>query len=90
MELKVFKDTIAAYGGRWETRLELPVETEILIPDYLPAVFKIVKCLVEPVILQNHTAASKWQGGGVSALYCLLPVGRGRSTVVPHGTEIPL
>ena len=43
MELKVFKDTIAAYGGRRETRLELPVETEILIPDYLPAVFKIVK-----------------------------------------------
>ena len=39
MELKVFKDTIASYGGRWETRLELPVETEILIPDYLPAVF---------------------------------------------------
>lgn len=64
MELKVFKDTIAAYGGRRETRLELPVETEILIPDYLPAVFKIVKCLVEPVILQNHTAASKWQGEG--------------------------
>ena len=32
MELKVFKDTIASYGGRWETRLELPVETEILIP----------------------------------------------------------
>ena len=33
MELKVFKDTIASYGGRWETRLELPVETEIQIPD---------------------------------------------------------
>ena len=64
MELKVFQDTIAAYGGRWETRLELPVETEILIPDYLPAVFKIVKCLVEPVILQNHTAAAKGQGDG--------------------------
>ena len=39
MELKVFNNTISAYGGRWETRLELPVETEILIPDYLPAVF---------------------------------------------------
>ena len=25
MELKVFKDTLAAYGGRWETRQELPV-----------------------------------------------------------------
>ena len=64
MELKVFKDTVAAYGGRWETRLELPVETEILVPDYLPAVFKIVKCLVEPVLLQNQTAAAKWQGEG--------------------------
>lgn len=64
MELKVFKDTIAAYGGRWETRLELPVETEILVPDYLPAVFKIVKCLIEPVLMQNHTAAAKWQGEG--------------------------
>ena len=32
-----------ANTGRWETRQELPVETEILIPDYLPAVFKIVK-----------------------------------------------
>ena len=27
-----------ANTGRWETRQELPVETEILIPDYLPAV----------------------------------------------------
>ena len=32
-----------ANTGRWETRQELPVETEILTPDYLPAVFKIVK-----------------------------------------------
>lgn len=64
MELKVFKDTIAAYGGRWETRLELPVETEILIPDYLPAVFKIVKCRMEPVLLQNRVAGGRWQSEG--------------------------
>lgn len=64
MELKVFKDTIAAYGGRWETRLELPVETEILIPDYLPAVFKIVKCLMEPVVLQNRVSGGRWQTEG--------------------------
>ena len=64
MELKVFKDTIASYGGRWETRLELPVETEILIPDYLPAVFKIVKCLITPVVLQNRVAAGRWQSEG--------------------------
>lgn len=64
MELKVFKDTIASYGGRWETRLELPVETEILIPDYLPAVFKIVKCLIAPVVLQNRVAGGRWQVEG--------------------------
>ncbi len=64
MELQVFKNTAAAYGGRWETRLELPVETEILIPDYLPAVFKIVKCLIEPVVLHNNITAARWQGEG--------------------------
>lgn len=64
MELKVFKDTIAAYGGRWETRLELPVETEILIPDYLPAVFKIVKCRIVPVLLQNRVSGGRWQSEG--------------------------
>ena len=60
MELKVFKDTVTAYAGRWETRLELPVETEILIPDYQPAVFKIVKCRIVPVILQNAVADGRW------------------------------
>ena len=64
MELKVFKDTMATYGGRWETRLELPVETEILIPDYLPAVFKIVKCLIHPVLLQNRVSGGRWQSEG--------------------------
>ena len=43
MELKVFKDTLAAAGGCYDAKAELPVETEILIPDYLPQVFKIVK-----------------------------------------------
>ena len=64
MELKVFKDTIASYGGRLETRLELPVETELLIPDYLPAVFKIVKCLITPVVLQNRVTGNRWQTEG--------------------------
>lgn len=53
-----------ANTGRWETRQELPVETEILIPDYLPAVFKIVKCLLEPVIMQNSVVDRRWQCSG--------------------------
>ncbi len=53
-----------ANTGRWEARQELPIETEILIPDYLPAVFKIVKCLLEPVIMQNNVADRRWQCSG--------------------------
>lgn len=64
MELKQHKSEITAWDGRWEHRLEIPVETELLIPDYLPAVFKIVKCLIEPVVLQNQVAAARWQGEG--------------------------
>ena len=47
-----------------KTRLELPVETEILIPDYLPAVFKIVRRLIAPVVLQNRVAGGRWQVEG--------------------------
>ena len=43
MELKVYKDTVTAAESICDTKLELPVETEMLIPDYLPQVFKIVK-----------------------------------------------
>lgn len=64
MELKVLHSTMTTYGGRWETRLELPVETELLIPDYLPAVFKIVKCLIRPVVLHNDLAGCRWHGEG--------------------------
>ena len=64
MELKVFRQAVQTCGTRWETRLELPVETELLVPDYQPAVFKIVKCLIEPVVLQNRVAGGRWQGEG--------------------------
>ena len=59
MELKVFRDTLTAAGGLCDTKTELPIETEILIPDYLPQVFKIVKCLVRPVVLQAQTAGGR-------------------------------
>ena len=56
MELKVFKDALSTYGGRWETRQELPVETEILIPDYQPAVLKDV-CAVPSITKARSRAA---------------------------------
>ena len=54
MELKVFRDILCAGGGCCAAKAEIPVETEILISDYLPQVFKVVKCFVRPVVLQKQ------------------------------------
>lgn len=54
MELKVFRDTLSAAGSCCTVKAEIPVETEILISDYLPQVFKIVKCFARPVVLQKQ------------------------------------
>lgn len=59
MELKVFKDTLTAAGSLCDASAELPVETEILIPDYLPQVFKIVKCFIRLVNLQKQVTGSR-------------------------------
>ena len=44
MELKIFRDALPAAGTNCTLKAELPLETEILISDYLPPVFKLVKC----------------------------------------------
>ncbi len=73
MELKVFKDTIASYGGRWETRLELPVETEILITRLS------ARSIQDRQVSDCAGGAAKPGGGralaerGLSALHRLLP-----------------
>ena len=59
MELKVFRDTLSTMASLCETKAELPIETEILIPDYLPQVFKIVKCFVYLVTLQKQITAGR-------------------------------
>ena len=59
MELKAYQEKILSDGSRWTARLEIPLEAELMIPDYQAPVFKIVKTLVEPVILQKHAAAGR-------------------------------
>lgn len=59
MELKVFRDILYAGGGCCTVKAEIPVETEILISDYLPQVFKIVKCFARPVVLQKQLQPGK-------------------------------
>lgn len=59
MELKVFKDTVSVWQQLADLTLELPVETEIMLPDYLPEIFKVIKSFVTPVILQKQVVAGK-------------------------------
>lgn len=42
-----------------EAKMELALETEFLISDYLPQVFKVVKCLVVPVVLQKQVSMGR-------------------------------
>lgn len=59
MELKVFRDTLSAAGSFCTVKSEIPIETEILISDYLPQVFKIVKCFAKMVVLQKQMQAGR-------------------------------
>ena len=45
MELKIFRDTMPQAGTVCTVKAELPLETEILVSDYLPPVFKLVNVL---------------------------------------------
>ena len=59
MELKIFRDALPAAGASCTVKAELPLETEILISDYLPPVFKLVKCFAKPVVLQKQLQPGK-------------------------------
>ncbi len=59
MDLKIFKDIVTTVGQFANTRQELPIETEILIPDYLNQVFKVIKCFVSPVLLQKQVVSGR-------------------------------
>ncbi len=59
MEIKIYNDTVSAATTMCDTKLELPIETEILIPDYLPQVFKVVKCFAHLVVLQKQMSTAR-------------------------------
>ena len=59
MELKIFRDALPTAGATCTVKAELPLETEILISDYLPPVFKLVKCFAKPVVLQKQLQPGK-------------------------------
>ena len=88
MELKIFRDTMPQAGTVCTVKAELPLETEILVSDYLPPVFKLVM-----LCKAGHPAKAATAGqadtGGLSALYGLLS-GRGGYRSLPDRTETAL
>lgn len=59
MELRILRDTLSAAGSCCTVKSEIPIETEILISDYLPQVFKIVKCFAKLVVLQKQLQSGR-------------------------------
>ena len=72
MELKVFRDALPAAGANCTVKAELPLETEILISDYLPPVFKLVKCFAKPVVLQKQLQPGKLTLEAICAASCII------------------
>ena len=66
----MYQDTVSAGQVICDTKQELSVEAEILIPDYLPQVFKIVKCFVACVVLQKQFSAGRLTVKGICAAWC--------------------
>lgn len=88
MELKVFKDTVSVWQQLTDLTLELPVETEIMLPDYLPEIFKIIKSFVTPVILQKQVVAGKLTLEGYFRLTVLYQSDDGQS-LCPLEQKLP-
>lgn len=59
MDLQLLKDEISVRTPLCDLTLETPVETEIVIPDYQPEIFKLVKSFLEPVIQQKQVLGGK-------------------------------
>lgn len=72
MELKIFRDTLPQAGTSCTVKAELPLETEILISDYLPPVFKLVKCFAKPVVLQKQLQPGRLTLKAICAALCFI------------------
>ena len=55
----MYKDSVYVAQTVCDAKAEVPIETELLIPDYLPQVFKVVKCFVYLVVLQKQMSAAR-------------------------------
>ncbi|MBC8546550.1 DUF3794 domain-containing protein [Clostridiaceae bacterium NSJ-31] len=68
MELKVIKESIALNEVVYDSFTELPIECDVLLPDYCPDIMKVLKCCATPVFTQTTTEGSSLTVEGYALL----------------------
>lgn len=53
MELKVIKESVTVNEVVYDSFTELPIECDVLLPDYCPDIMKVLKCCATPVFTQT-------------------------------------
>ncbi|MDD2956225.1 MAG: DUF3794 domain-containing protein [Oscillospiraceae bacterium] len=59
MELKVTKELITTGEAAFDSFSELPIEYDLLLPDYCPDMVKILRCAVTPVFSRTEVSGDK-------------------------------
>ncbi|MEF9852767.1 MAG: DUF3794 domain-containing protein [Hydrogenoanaerobacterium sp.] len=62
MDLKLIKEAVAINEAVCDFALELPIECDVLLPEYCPDILRLLKCCATPIL--TRTAA---EGGTVTA-----------------------
>ena len=54
MEYKLKKDRIAVCEIAFDSFTELPIESDLLLPDYCPDIVKVLKCQARPAFSKTE------------------------------------
>ena len=68
MEYKLKKDRIAVCEIAFDSFTELPVESDLLLPDYCPDIVKVLKCQARPAFSKTEVSGDKCILEGATAI----------------------
>lgn len=68
MEYKLKKDRIVVCEIAFDSFTELPVESDLLLPDYCPDIVKVPKCQARPAFSKTEVSGDKCILEGATAI----------------------
>ena len=68
MDLKVMKEAVAVNEVVCDLFTELPIECDVLLPDYCPDIMKLLKCCATPVFIKATVEGSSLTVDGYALL----------------------